>query len=83
MNPETHTPLRTNKQTNNFDMRLYPRALRCLALDYLIGCASDWLNNSFDTNLKRIQPALPFSEIKHAFRFIKPKAKYPLPQQKK
>lgn len=28
----THPP-RTNKQTNDFDTRMYPRALRCLALD--------------------------------------------------
>lgn len=46
MNPETHTPLRTNKQTNDFDMHMYPRALRCLALDlkdYAIFSLSDWL----------------------------------------
>lgn len=43
-NPETHTPPRTNKQTNDFDTRMYPRALRCLALnlkDYVIFSLSD------------------------------------------
>lgn len=88
MNPETHTPPRTHKQTNKQTtlictcilersdaLRLIKKTM--LFLVYMIGCASDWLNNSFDTYLKKIQPALRFSGIKHAFRFIKPKTKYP------
>lgn len=48
MNPETHpsTHKQTNKQTNVFDTRMYPRALRCLALDlkdYVIFSLSDWM----------------------------------------
>lgn len=63
-NPETHTPPRTNKQTNKQTtliracvlersdaLRLIEKTM--LFLVYLIGCASDWLNNSFDTYLKK------------------------------
>lgn len=82
--PSTHK--QTNKQTTlictcilerSDALRLIEKTL--LFLVYLIGCASDWLNNYFDIYLKRIQPALRFSGIKYAFRFIKPKAKYPPP----
>lgn len=46
-NPETHTTHKqTNKQTNNFDTRMYPRAFRCFALDlqdFVIFSLSDWM----------------------------------------